>query len=144
MLVLSRKVGQSLVIAEGVTVTVSEIGPDYVRLTVEAPNEADVRRRYQQALDVPDDGGPRHERPIVVTLTLHEGALLDRLRRRMSGEEALPPSRDAALGALLQAVAEADDFELPRLAAAEPAVKSAPPEPTGPRRRTAAAGGKPR
>ncbi|MBL9084294.1 MAG: carbon storage regulator, partial [Planctomycetales bacterium] len=31
MLVLSRKVGQSLVIAEGVTVTVSEIGPDYVR-----------------------------------------------------------------------------------------------------------------
>lgn len=30
MLVLSRKVGQSLVIADGVTVTVSEIGPDLV------------------------------------------------------------------------------------------------------------------
>ena len=54
MLVLSRKVGQSLVIADGVTVTVSEIGPDFVRLTVTTPNEAEVRSRYPQALDVPE------------------------------------------------------------------------------------------
>ncbi len=53
MLVLSRKVGQSLVIADGVTVTVSEIGPDFVRLTVTTPNEAEVRSRYPQRSTYP-------------------------------------------------------------------------------------------
>ncbi|MGC3971448.1 MAG: carbon storage regulator [Pirellulales bacterium] len=119
MLVLSRKVGQSLVIAEGVTVTVSEIGPDFVRLTVETPNEADVRRRYPQSLEVPPESIAA-DRPIVITLTLHDGAILDRLRRRMSGEESLPPSREAALSAILQTVAENDELPLPVLPAAQP------------------------
>lgn len=123
MLVLSRKVGQSLVIAEGVTVTVSEIGPDYVRLTVEAPNEADVRRRYPQSLEVPEESVTR-DRPIVVTLTLHDGALLDRLRRRMAAEESMPPARDAALSAILQTVAENDELRLPIVAPTPALVKS--------------------
>lgn len=126
MLVLSRKVGQSLVIAEGVTVTVSEIGPDYVRLTVEAPNEADVRRRYPQSLEVPEESVTR-DRPIVITLTLHDGALLDRLRRRMAAEESMPPARDAALSAILQTVAENDDLQLPVVAPAPAVAKSSAP-----------------
>lgn len=107
MLVLSRKSNQALVIDGDVTVTVVEIGEDFVRLAVSAPNEADVQRRYPQALDVEraDPG-----RPVVVTLTLHHAAILDRLRRRMSDDETSPPSRDEALGTLLDAVAESDDF----------------------------------
>lgn len=149
MLVLSRKVGQSLVIADGVTVTVSEIGLDYVRLTVTTPNEAEVRSRYPQALDVPD-AGPRGDRPIVITLTLHDGALLDRLRRRMSEEESLPPSREAALSAILQTVAESDELELPQLAGPVAVVNGHGDDdvsrhaPAPPQRRRAAASGKPR
>ena len=149
MLVLSRKVGQSLVIADGVTVTVSEIGPDFVRLTVTTPNEAEVRSRYPQALDVPETT-TRGDRPIVITLTLHDGAILDRLRRRMSDEESLPPSREAALSAILQAVAESDELELPQLAAPVTVVNGraddAGPHHTNPppQRRRAAASGKPR
>ncbi|MBA4017115.1 MAG: hypothetical protein C0483_08085 [Pirellula sp.] len=149
MLVLSRKVGQSLVIADGVTVTVSEIGPDFVRLTVHTPNEAEVRSRYPQALDVPETSS-RGDRPIVITLTLHDGAILDRLRRRMSEEESLPPSREAALSAILQTVAESDDLELPQIAAPAPATNGRAHEPdqlatpAAPQRRRPATSGKPR
>ena len=107
MLVLSRKSNQSLIIDGDVTVTVVEIGADFVRLAVAAPNEPDVRRRYPQALDVDRaDAG----RPVIVTLSLHHAAILDRLRRGMTDDETVPPSRDDALGALLDAVAESDDF----------------------------------
>lgn len=107
MLVLSRKSNEAIVIGGDVTVTVVEIGDDFVRLVVSAPNEPDVRRRYPQALEVERaDAG----RPVVVILTLHHAAILDRVRRRMTDDETLPPSRDDALGALLDAVAESDDF----------------------------------
>lgn len=107
MLVLSRKSNQSLIIDREVTVTVVEIGDDFVRLAVSAPNESDVQRRYPQALGVEraDPG-----RPVVVTLTLHHAAILDRVRRRMADDESPAPSRDEALGTLLDAVAESDDF----------------------------------
>jgi len=113
MLVLSRKSNQSLIIDHEVTVTVVEIGEDFVRLAVAAPNEADVRRRYPQALDVErvDPG-----RPVVVTLTLHHAAVLDRMRRQMSDDETVPPSRDEALGMLLDSVAENDDLSPARIA----------------------------
>lgn len=107
MLVLSRKSNQSLIIDRDVTVTVVEIGEDFVRLAVSAPNEVDVQRRYPQALGV-DRVDPG--RPVVVTLTLHHAAILDRVRRQMSDDETAPPSRDEALGVLLDAVAESDDF----------------------------------
>jgi carbon storage regulator CsrA len=112
MLVLSRKSNQALVIDHDVVVTVVEIGDDFVRLAVAAPNEDEIGRRYPKARDVPqaDD-----DRPIVITLSLHHGAVLDRLRRQMTDDESPPPSRDEALAALLEAVADADDFSIPRV-----------------------------
>jgi len=117
MLVLSRKVGQTLMIAEGVMVTVSEIGADFVRLTVCAPNEPDLRRRYPQSQVVTGDEDSWHERPVVITLSLHHAAILDRLRRQMTtDEEGVVPSRDEALGTILETVAENDDFPFSDLA----------------------------
>jgi len=117
MLVLSRKVGEAVMIAEGVVVTVSEIGADFVRLTVCAPSEHDIRRRYPQAQLVSGDEDSWQERPVVVTLTLHHAALLDRMRRQMmTDEEGQVPSRDEALGAILETVAENDDFPFSDLA----------------------------
>lgn len=117
MLVLSRKVGEAVMIAEGVVVTVSEIGADFVRLTVCAPNEHDLRRRYPQSQQVSGDEDSWHERPVVVTLTLHHAALLDRMRRQMlTDEEGQVPTRDEALGAILETVAENDDFPFSDLA----------------------------
>jgi len=113
MLVLSRKVGQSLVIADGVVVTVSEIGADYVRLTIEAENETEIRRRYPQAHAFEQNGsGPR---PIVVTISLHHAAVLDRLRRQMTDDDGTPPSRDETLASLLDMVADGDDLFANRL-----------------------------
>jgi carbon storage regulator CsrA len=113
MLVLSRKSNQALIIDHDIVVTVVEIGNDFVRLAIEAPNESDVRRRYPKSHEVPET---EEVRPIVVTLSLRHGAVLDRLRRQMSDDETTPPSRDDALAALLEAVADADDFALPRIA----------------------------
>jgi carbon storage regulator CsrA len=113
MLVLSRKSNQALIIDHDVVVTVVEIGDDFVRLAIETPNEADVRRRYPKSYEVAEVD---QSRPVVVTLSLHHGAVLDRLRRQMSDDETTPPSRDEALAAIIEAVAEADDFALPRVA----------------------------
>lgn len=113
MLVLSRKSNQALIIDHDVVVTVIEIGDDFVRLAIEAPNESELHGRYPKSLDVPKGV---ETRPVVVTLSLHHGAVLDRLRRQMADDESPPPSRDEALAALLEAVAEDDDFALPRIA----------------------------
>lgn len=43
MLVLSRKVGEKIII-ENITITVCEIRKDRVRLGIEAPREVNVRR----------------------------------------------------------------------------------------------------
>lgn len=112
MLVLSRKSNQALVIDHDVVVTIVEIGDDFVRLSIEAPNEQELERRYPQALDVPTGGNGR---PVVVTLSLRHAAVLDRFRRRMADDESTPPSRDAALGALLDALADDEETVLPRL-----------------------------
>jgi carbon storage regulator len=45
MLVLSRRVNESIVINDDITITVVEIRGDKVRLGVEAPREAPVHRR---------------------------------------------------------------------------------------------------
>lgn len=44
MLVLSRKPGQSLLIGDGITVTVLEVKGDAVRIGVKAPREVPVHR----------------------------------------------------------------------------------------------------
>jgi len=44
MLVLSRKVGESIVIGEGITVTIVDVKGDTVRVGVDAPREVKVQR----------------------------------------------------------------------------------------------------
>ncbi|GAA4185619.1 hypothetical protein GCM10022288_07890 [Gryllotalpicola kribbensis] len=44
MLVLTRKVGESIVIGEGITVTIVDIKGDTVRVGVDAPREVKVQR----------------------------------------------------------------------------------------------------
>ncbi|MFV1963781.1 MAG: carbon storage regulator CsrA [Pirellulaceae bacterium] len=64
MLVLSRKVGESFVIGDDITVTVVRITGGAVRLGIEAPPECDiVRKELIHALggfvrgNPPDEGG---------------------------------------------------------------------------------------
>ncbi len=45
MFLIPRKVGQSVVIGDGITITVVEVRGDKVRLQVEAPKEATVHRK---------------------------------------------------------------------------------------------------
>ncbi len=44
MLVLSRKPGERILIGENVTVTIVRIGPNNVRLGIEAPRELNIVR----------------------------------------------------------------------------------------------------
>jgi len=44
MLVLSRKIGESIIIGEGVVVKVLEVKGRYVRLGMEAPASVSIRR----------------------------------------------------------------------------------------------------
>jgi len=44
MLVLSRKVGESLLIGEAIEITVTQVGRGRVRLGVNAPKDVRVRR----------------------------------------------------------------------------------------------------
>lgn len=44
MLVLTRKVGETVVIGGGITLTVLEIRNDGIRLGIDAPREVDVHR----------------------------------------------------------------------------------------------------
>lgn len=44
MLILQRKKGQSLTIGNDMTLTISEIGPDWVRLAIDAPRDVLVLR----------------------------------------------------------------------------------------------------
>lgn len=44
MLVLSRKVGDRVLVGEDIAITVVRIGPNAVRLGIEAPREINIRR----------------------------------------------------------------------------------------------------
>lgn len=44
MLVLQRKKGEAVVIGKDITVTVSEIGTDFVRIAIDAPREISILR----------------------------------------------------------------------------------------------------
>lgn len=44
MLILQRKKNQSLVIGDGITLTVTDIGPDWVKLAINAPREVAILR----------------------------------------------------------------------------------------------------
>ena len=45
MLVLSRKVGETILIGSNIAVTVVQLGPGIVRLGVEAPDEVTIIRK---------------------------------------------------------------------------------------------------
>lgn len=44
MLILQRKKGQSLVIGDQITITVTEVGADSVKLAIDAPREVSILR----------------------------------------------------------------------------------------------------
>jgi carbon storage regulator len=53
MLVLSRRKDQGIVISDGITITVSEIRGDRVRLAISAPDSVRILRR--ELLDIVDE-----------------------------------------------------------------------------------------
>ena len=66
MLVLSRKVGERILIGDGIAVTVVRVGPGVVRLGIEAPNDTPVVREEirnfggdrSAVAAAPSDGSP--------------------------------------------------------------------------------------
>lgn len=58
MLVLSRKVGDRVLIGEKIVVTVLRIGPNSIRLGIEAPADLNIQR---DELSVGTYGGGYHE-----------------------------------------------------------------------------------
>ena len=50
MLILQRKKGQSLTIGDDITLTISEIGPDWVRLAIDAPKDVLVLRSDRKSV----------------------------------------------------------------------------------------------
>jgi carbon storage regulator len=63
MLVLSRKMNESIVIGENIVVTVIDIRGDKIRLGIEAPRHVSVHRReIYERIKLSDTGGqPRQE-----------------------------------------------------------------------------------
>jgi len=57
MLVLSRKVGQKILIGDRISVTVVRVGQGGVRIGVEAPEEMEVVREELRADDAKDGAG---------------------------------------------------------------------------------------
>lgn len=45
MLILSRKVGQSIVISDVIEITITEVKGDQVRIGINAPREVTIRRK---------------------------------------------------------------------------------------------------
>ena len=66
MLVLSRKPGEKILVGENVTITIVRIGPNTVRLGIEAPRDMNIVREelcsgvapVDQNGHAPDNGAP--------------------------------------------------------------------------------------
>jgi len=62
MLVLSRKLGEKVVIGDNITLTVVEIDGNRVRLGLEAPDQVRIlRSELCEWHDLPAKASPRHE-----------------------------------------------------------------------------------
>uniref|UniRef100_A0A7C2K2D2 Translational regulator CsrA n=1 Tax=Schlesneria paludicola TaxID=360056 RepID=A0A7C2K2D2_9PLAN len=69
MLVLSRKPGEKILIGDNVTVTIVRIGPNTVRLGIDAPREMNiVREELCQTARVGDGLEPDHNGTMDVQL----------------------------------------------------------------------------
>ncbi|MBI1348489.1 carbon storage regulator [bacterium] len=55
MLVLSRKPGEKILIGENVTVTIVRIGPNTVRLGIDAPRDMNIVREELCQASTPED-----------------------------------------------------------------------------------------
>ena len=63
MLVLSRKTGERILIGDDVAITVVRIGPNSVRIGIEAPKAMNiVREELCDFTHAPKDDSPRSER----------------------------------------------------------------------------------
>lgn len=64
MLVLTRRVGDSIIIGDDIVVTVLEVRSDQVRIGIEAPREVSVHREevYRQMVEQTEDSGDGTER----------------------------------------------------------------------------------
>ncbi len=62
MLVLSRKVGQQILIGDRIAVTVVRIGPKAVRIGIEAPDGVPIARSDRPAM-APSDPEPESPSP---------------------------------------------------------------------------------
>lgn len=55
MLVLSRKPGEKILIGDSIEVTIVRIGPNTVRLGIEAPRDINVRRQEIEVSRIPQN-----------------------------------------------------------------------------------------
>ena len=54
MLVLSRKPGEKILIGDNITVTIVRIGPNTVRIGIEAPREMNIVREELHVVEFPE------------------------------------------------------------------------------------------
>ena len=54
MLVLSRKPGEKILIGDNITVTIVRIGPNTVRIGIEAPRDMNIVREELHVVELPE------------------------------------------------------------------------------------------
>jgi len=82
MLILSRKVGEKIVIGDGITVVINRVAGDRVTIGLEAPPEVRILRGELRPFD-----DPRHDAPRAAVSAGNHGG------HRNPRFEALAPSR---------------------------------------------------
>jgi carbon storage regulator len=118
MIVITRRRDEAIIIGDDIIVSVVEIRDDRVRLGVQAPLEIGVHRHevyeaIRSQTDLPttmpsvESTMPAIEsmapQPTTIALADRHVALLDRLRSTIGGRGGIAPSREEALGAILDA-----------------------------------------
>ena len=79
MLVLSRKEGQSIQIGDNITITVTRVGGNQVRLGIEAPMETPIRRS-EIAASKPSGDRPNLAKPVAPANLKSPAVVLETMR----------------------------------------------------------------